>query len=227
MHFGVRLPQNFLHDLRRLGYTDAMQDIAILIPAAGASRRMRGKDKLLQEIDGVPLLRRQVERALASHAHVLVTLPDYDHPRAEILAGLPVQLVAVPDADQGMSASLRRGIALLPPGMLAVIVLPGDMPDLETEDIQHLIKAFRDNFCRTLHRATTEDGVPGHPVLFPADCFPALQQLTGDEGARQVVRANKNRLRLVKLPGDRALIDLDTPEAWVAWRARQSTQEPA
>lgn len=202
-------------------YGPAMLDIAIVIPAAGASRRMRGQDKLLQEINGVALLRRQVEMALATGAHVCVTLPDYDHPRAETLQGLPVQMVAVPDAALGMSASLRRGVGMLPRNLKAVMILPADMPDLTTEDLLTVYQGFLNEPHPTLQQATTEDGTPGHPVLFPADCFTALMALEGDQGARQVVKDNSYRLRRVALPGDNALTDLDTPEAWADWRAEQ------
>ncbi|MBP0483049.1 nucleotidyltransferase family protein [Sagittula salina] len=195
-----------------------MRDIAILIPAAGSSSRMRGKDKLLETVCGVPLLRHMAEAAIATGAHVAVTLPDYDHPRATALAGLPVQLVGVPDSKEGMSASLRRGVGMLPRNMSAVLILPADMPEIETDDLLHLIAGFKSVPHPLLQQATTEDGVPGHPVLFPRDCFQAMAQLTGDMGAREVLRANRHRLRLVTLPGNRALTDLDTPEAWAQWR---------
>lgn len=196
-----------------------MQNIAILIPAAGSSSRMRGKDKLLEDVDGLPLIRRQAAQALATGSHVTVTLPDYDHPRAAALAGLPVQLVAVPDASDGMSASLRRGIAYLPRGIEAVMILPGDMPDLCTADMSKLITSFRANAHPMLQQATALDGTPGHPVLFPADCFQSLSRVTGDQGAREVLKLNKHRLIYVPLDGRRALTDLDTPEAWDSWRA--------
>lgn len=199
-----------------------MQDIAILIPAAGASSRMMGQDKLLQEVDGVPLLRRQALRALESQAHVTVTLPDHNHPRAATLQGLPVQITAVPDAELGMSASLRRGTAMLPRGLQALMILPADMPDLTTEDMLQVMNAFRAEPRPTLQQATCDDGTPGHPVLFPADCFAAMLALSGDQGARPIVKANAHRLRRVALPGQHALTDLDTPEAWQAWRASQA-----
>lgn len=195
-----------------------MLNIAILIPAAGASSRMRGLDKLTENIDGLPLLRRQALRAKATGAHVAVTLPDWHHPRAAVLQGLPVQVIEVPDSDLGMSASIRRGVGFLPRDITAVVILPADMPEIETEDIQKLIQSFQSTPYPMLQQATTEDGTPGHPVLFPADCFMALQTLTGDHGAREILRMNAHRLRHVVLPGRRALIDLDTPEAWTAWR---------
>ncbi|MCT4609721.1 MAG: nucleotidyltransferase family protein [Pelagimonas sp.] len=201
-----------------------MQNIAILIPAAGASSRMRGRDKLLEEVDGLPLLRRQAKRAIFTGAHVCVTLPDHDHPRVHALEGLPVQIVAVPDADLGMSASLRRGIGMLPPMIDAVMILPADMPDLRTEDLVSVVETYQNSPFPALVQARTPDGTPGHPVLFPKDCFASLRQVTGDQGARDVLRAHSNRLRPVTLPGQRAVTDLDTPEAWAEWR--QAKEQP-
>lgn len=200
-------------------HSAAMRDIAILIPAAGRSSRMRGQDKLLKLVEDTPLLRRTAERALATPGHVVVTLPAWDHPRAAALSGLPVQIIEVPDAEDGMSASLRRAAATLPKTFRAMIILPADMPDVTSEDILSLINGFESEITPTLQQATSTDGVPGHPVLFPADCFVSLRQLTGDEGARSVLHANRHRLRFVALPDQNALTDLDTPEAWSSWQA--------
>jgi molybdenum cofactor cytidylyltransferase len=57
-------------------------------------------------------------------------------------------------------------------------------------------------------------------VLFPADLLPELAALTGDTGAREVLTRHATRVHLVPLKGDRALVDLDTPEDWADWRAR-------
>lgn len=208
-----------------LRYKSRMGGIAILIPAAGASRRMRGTDKLLIEVGGRPLLRRQAMAALAAANHVCVAIPGHDHPRTTALAGLPVQIVEVPDADLGMSSSFRRGVALMPQGLEAIMVLPADMPDIDADDLRAVIDTYRRSPRPVLVQATAEDGTPGHPVLFPSDCFPGLVTLNGDMGARAVLGANVHRLRHIALPGARALIDLDTPEAWAKWQACQQAAE--
>ncbi len=194
--------------------------VAILIPAAGFGTRMRGADKLLQDVDGMPLLRRVALRALGAAPLVLVTLPDLDGPRAEALTGLDLQLIPVPDNTTGMAASLRRGAAQVPRDH-AVMIVPADMPDLTEQDFLSVINAFKANLEPSLQQGRTRDGVPGHPVLFPPDCLPAFADLTGDQGARQIVMANSHRLQRVELPGQNALIDLDTPEAWAEWRAHR------
>lgn len=190
----------------------------ILLLAAGASSRMRGGDKLLEQVDGQPQLRRAALAALASGAPVRVALPP-DHPaRLAALDGLPVTRIFVPDAALGMSASIRAGAAGVRGGLM---ILPADMPEIDAKMISHLIEMHSENHRSILRGAS--HGIPGHPVLIPADLLPALANLTGDEGARAVLKAHAARLRLVDLPGQSALTDLDTPEDWATWRAtRQS-----
>ncbi|MGY9048062.1 hypothetical protein P775_09300 [Puniceibacterium antarcticum] len=194
--------------------------VTILIPAAGFGTRMRGADKLLQVVDDIPLLRRLALRALAATPHVVVTLPNLDGERAQAIANLDLQIVLVPDAETGMTASLRRGAAHILKGS-ALMIVPADMPDLTTSDLLRMIRAFEDSPEPTLQQGTAEDGTPGHPVVFPPDCLAAFADLTGDQGAREILRANKNRLQPVPLPAKNALTDLDTPEAWDLWRASQ------
>ena len=71
-------------------------------------------------------------------------------------------------------------------------------------------------------RATAEDGRPGHPVILPARLYPLLAGLAGDTGARTVLAAHAAEVVAHPLPGTRALVDLDTPEAWADWRAGRS-----
>ena len=191
-----------------------MSNLTILIPAAGASSRMRGPDKLLMNIDGLPLLRRSAQTALAAHPAVLITLRPQDDARRTALNGLAVQILTIPDAVEGLSASLRAGAAATTG---ALMILPADMPDLTTPDLRQMIDAARLS-PHHIHRATAADGSPGHPVIFPADLLPAFAELSGDAGARAILQAHQTRIRLIKLPGHHATTDLDTPAAWALWR---------
>ncbi|MFN3972656.1 MAG: NTP transferase domain-containing protein [Gemmobacter sp.] len=192
---------------------------AILILAAGASSRMKGKDKLIEMVDGLPLLRRSACIALACGVPVVVVVPPDRPERVATLDGLPLHCVVAQDARLGMAASLRAGFgALRDTGAGAAMILPADMPDVTTADITRMLEAAAADPSAIL-RATAEDGTPGHPVILPADLWPELEALTGDEGGRSVVARHRDRLRLVALPGRRALTDLDTPEDWASWRA--------
>lgn len=196
--------------------------IPIVVLAAGASSRMAPLDKLTEPVNGQPLLARVAGRALATGAPVVVVLAPDRPARAAAVEGLDVVPVVAPDAALGMAASLRAGIAAVAgrwPGAQGVMILPGDMPGPEAEDLSRLLAVFAEDPARIV-RGATGQGIPGHPVIFPAALFPALMAQTGDEGGRAVVAAHRDRVVLVPLPGDRAVLDLDTPEDWAAFRAR-------
>lgn len=188
--------------------------ILILILAAGASTRMRGGDKLMEPVAGQPQLARIARAALETGAPVRVALPPDRPARAAVLKGLGVDRVTVTNADEGMAASIRAGLAGWEG---AVMILPADMPDLTAPMLHQMLAAHRAEPEAILRGAS--DDKPGHPVIFPADLLPALRRLHGDEGARSVIVGASPRLRLVALPGRAALTDLDTPEDWAAWRA--------
>lgn len=191
-----------------------MTDLVILLLAAGASSRMLGRDKLAEEVEGEPLLSRICRRAALTGLPVYVTIPNDAHPRTGLTG--TARTVPVPDAHEGMAASIRRGIAALPVGTEGVMLLPADMPELETQDLLHVAAHFHGKDGPIL-RATSADGQAGHPVVFPSRCFVALRDISGDQGARALLKLDK--VQYVALPGHHAITDLDTPEAWAAWRA--------
>lgn len=201
----------------RPGWKPAQMNVVILILAAGASSRMRGGDKCLERVAGIPLLRQVAMRCLATGCQVLVALPPDRPSRAAALDGLALTQVAVPDPAQGMAASLVAGVAQVPAGA-AVLLMLADLPDLTSDDLATVLAVQADHPGAIL-RGAAADGTPGHPVLFPPDLRGALLALTGDEGARSVLQRHRHRVVPVPLPDRHAVTDLDTPEDWAAWRA--------
>ncbi|WP_420584199.1 nucleotidyltransferase family protein [Ruegeria sp.] len=198
-----------------------MTQIPILLLAAGQSSRMGGADKLLQDVDGQPLLRRSAIVAQGA-GPVIVAMPASPHPRYDALRGLDLHLVGVPDAQEGMNASLRRALAHVPGDTQAVMVLLADLPDITTTDLNAVMASVDNHPDYLIWRGTTAEGKPGHPVVFHHSLFDQLSQLTGDEGAQSVVRSHPGQTHLHPLPGKNALLDLDTPEDWAAWRAERT-----
>lgn len=188
---------------------------AILILAAGSSSRMRGTDKLLERVEGEPLITRQCRIAAATGCPVVIALPEDRPAREAALAELPHRAVIVPDAAEGLAASLRRGIAAA--GRRPVLLLLADMPEITADDLRLMLARQSAGPDRIL-RGAAEDGTPGHPVVFPEWTLPELARLEGDGGARDLLRRHADRVDLVALPGFHAVTDLDTPEDWAAWR---------
>lgn len=160
---------------------------AAILLAAGASTRL-GRAKQLLEVDGEPLLRRAAHALLATSPVALVVVLGHDAAAMRsALARVDAQIVLATDHAEGLSASLRAGIAALPPDCEGALVALTDQPAL---DAAHLV-ALRDRWHANPSRAAASAyaGVLGVPALLPRGWFGELARLAGDVGARALLRS--------------------------------------
>jgi len=192
--------------------------IPILILAAGTSSRMRGGDKLLEMVQGQPLLRLQAQRALRTGHPVYVALAPASDARIAALSDLDVTCLIVPEATEGMSGTMRGAVAHLPEAPAFMMFL-GDLVALETHDLERVFKARQEQPDHLIWRGATATGKPGHPIIFDGSLRPEFAKLAGDGGGETLVKPLTAQTFLVSFDDDRARFDLDTPEEWAAWRA--------
>lgn len=186
--------------------------IAALVLAAGRSTRMGGVNKLLADVNGVPLVTRTVDAVLASHARpvVVVTGHEADGVRAA-LAGRSVVLAHNPDFTEGLSTSLRAGLAAVPADCDGVAVCLGDMPQVTAAVLNRLIAAYNPTEGRSIC-VPTFDGKRGNPVLWDRSFFAGMARVAGDTGARHLLGDHADRVCEVPMDGDGILTDVDTAE---------------
>jgi molybdenum cofactor cytidylyltransferase len=193
--------------------------IGAIVLAAGLSSRM-GRNKLLADIVGKPLLRRVVEAASASSVDpIIVVSGNAADETAAALAGLQVRVVDNPDYRSGLSTSLKCGLRALPDDCDGAMVLLGDMPAITASLIDKLVAAFDPAESRAICVATYR-GKRGNPVLWARQFFPDMLQLEGDVGAKHLIAANGEVVCEVEAADDAPLIDIDTPEALAVYAAR-------
>jgi molybdenum cofactor cytidylyltransferase len=193
--------------------------VAGIVLAAGRSTRMGGPNKLTAEIGGKPLVRIAAEQVLASRAKPVVVVTG--HQRAEVetaLKGLDVTCVHNPDYVDGLSTSLKAGIAVLPADVDGAIICLGDMPQVDAALIDRLIAAF-DPEKGALVVVPTIAGKRGNPVVWSRRFFGDLAKLDGDVGARHLIGSYPEAVAEVPVTGRGALIDVDTPDALSAVKA--------
>ncbi|HYC65710.1 MAG TPA: molybdopterin-binding/glycosyltransferase family 2 protein [Reyranellaceae bacterium] len=200
--------------------------VAVVVLAAGQSRRMGGPNKLLAEAGGAPLVVHAVKSALASQAVEVVVVLGHMAPdvRATIEKAISpqarVRFVTNPDYAEGLSTSVRAGIGAVNKDTDAAVVQLGDMPGVNSALLDRLIAAFNPVEGRSICVPTVR-GKRGNPVLWARRFFPEIAKLEGDSGAKHLIGEHGDLVCEVEMAGDAAVTDIDTPEALAAWRARK------
>ncbi|MEN2988469.1 molybdopterin-binding/glycosyltransferase family 2 protein [Tistrella sp. BH-R2-4] len=201
----------------------AVRNVAGVVLAAGRGTRMGPPNKLVRQIMGKPLIGHVLDAALESRLRALtvVTGPETDVRLA--IGGRPVPVVVNEDPAAGMSLSLSLGLADVPEGAEAAVVLLADMPGISARHLDRLIDAYDPDEGRLIC-VPVYKGRRGNPVLFDRRFFTEMMSQTGDRGAREVVRAHEDVVVEVEMPDAAILGDIDTPEALAAADAAARAQ---
>lgn len=212
--------------------------IGAVVLAAGLSRRMGTRNKLLQPVDGLPLLLHMIEALGQSRVAPIVIVTGHESDAVQALVARHiaegrVRCVFNPDYAQGLSTSLRVGIAALSAGEAAsgraavprcdgALICLGDMPRVRPSHIEALLAAFDPSDGREVI-VPTYRGQRGNPVLWSSRFFPELQQLRGDSGARALLADHAAVLCYVPMGDDGVTLDVDTNEALATLQAGSPT----
>ncbi len=195
--------------------------IAAVVLAAGRSRRMAPHNKLLlPDRTGKPMIARVVDNVLSSGARpVLVVLGHQADEVEQILAGRPVRFVYAADYAEGLSASLKAGIAAVPPESAAAIVCLGDMPLVTGRMMDRLMASYDTTEGRRIVLPTFH-GKQGNPMLWDRSFFPEILEISGDSGARFLLGKHLESVAEVEMADDAVLRDFDTTESLETLPAR-------
>ena len=187
-----------------------------IVLAGGAGTRFGGR-KLTASWRGGRLIDGALAAAFAAPARSVTVVTGADPavgPAAQAFAAgvgqlERLKLVHADDHAEGMGATLRTGVAALPPDAEGVFVFLGDMPLIPPDILPRLASALAAGAQAAAPRL---EGQRGHPVLFSASLFPALRASAGDEGARTVLQTLGNKLATLDTNDLGVLFDVDRPE---------------
>jgi molybdenum cofactor cytidylyltransferase len=201
---------------------DPSPRVAAVLLAAGGSRRMGEANKLLQEVDGEPMVARVARMLRRSAVDPVVVVTGHDAEAVEAAVGPQVVVVRNPAWGEGMGGSLAVGVGAVTGVAEGALICLGDMPAVTPATIHALVEAFRSTappaICVPVHR-----GKRGNPVLWSSTFFPELATVQGDTGARGLLPVHVAAVREVPVDDPGVLIDVDTSEALDRLRVRPTT----
>ena len=184
--------------------------ISLVVLAAGKSTRMQGRNKLLVEIDGVPMIRRVVQAALQSKVDEVIVVLGWEQERIRAaLARLPCRTVVNRNYEDGQSSSVKIGLADAGASTRAVMILPGDVAMIDTRSINMVAEKYlaeQRNIIVAAHK-----GKAGHPILFDRKLFPEIERINeATFGIKAVVRQHQTEVCMVESGSANVLKDVDT-----------------
>ena len=173
-----------------------------------------GQNKLLLTFKGKPLIAHAVDTLLASAVDEVVVVLGHDADKVrEKLRGKKVKFVENPDYREGLSTSIRAGIAAVSAHASAIMIYLADQPLLAPEEINSLIRAFAE--ARKLNKSIVVPfsvGRRGNPVILDSAYNEAILDVAGETGCRRVIRRNPDQVFVVEMENDHAVRDADTME---------------
>src|ERR1700744_2169318 len=159
------------------------------------------------------MMARTAQRLLSSRARPVIEGLGNMAGRVEAALGkLPVERVENPDFADGLSTSVKAGIAALPDVLDGAIICLGDMPLITGRDLDRLIAAFNPLEGRAII-VPVRNGKRGNPILWASRFFKDMASLSGDVGARHLINEHADLIAEVEMDSDGVLIDIDTPDA--------------
>src|SRR5262245_3639640 len=183
--------------------------VAGIVLAAGSSTRM-GRNKMLLEVGGEPLVRRAVRAALDAGLDPVLVVLGHEAERArDAIAGLGCTEVLNPDHAQGVRVSMQAGVRALPADVGAGVIVLADMPFVTAAMIRTVVERYRAGAAPLIVSEYGDVNAP--PTLYDRALFDELLASTGEGCGKHVVKKHKAEAEVVPWP-ESALADVDVPE---------------
>lgn len=182
--------------------------IGVVIMASGRSSRF-GEDKLLYEIDGVPIAEhifRTVKECGFYHVAAVVRSE-----KLKTLAGkYGFEAIMNDDPEYDTAVTIKKGVSLLPPDCEGVMLFVADQPYLRKETVLEMAETFsKDN--SKIYRASFE-GEAGNPVIFPCFLREELENLNKNERGMTVIKRHPDIVEYSEAQSKNELFDIDKKE---------------
>jgi len=190
-----------------------MNEIPILLLAAGSSSRMRQPKQLLPW-GNITLIEHQILTLIKTGNPVNVILGSYSDLITPLLENYTVSIYINKEWERGMGSSISFGILQIIakyPTADGVLVCLVDQPLVTTSYFEKMLEMYQPGF-RQIVVSQSGSVWKGVPVLFDKYYFKDLSKLREDEGAKKIIHQHEENI--VILEGGEIMDDIDSPESY-------------
>jgi molybdenum cofactor cytidylyltransferase len=188
--------------------------IDIIILAAGKSERMGESNKLLLPFQGKPILQRVLNHVARLPFDQRIVVTGFQHELIEPLIDYAMlSYVYNPNFEDGMTSSIQTGIKSLSKESIGVMIIPGDLPNIDSANLERLTNTFLE--CLKTNPKTivvaTEKGVQKNPVIFSAFYYPEILAHKSKNGCKEIIQNHTKNVTSVEITAEGFFRDIDTP----------------
>jgi molybdenum cofactor cytidylyltransferase len=193
--------------------------VSVVVLAAGGSLRM-GRSKLSLEIKGKTILEHVLGPIREAGIKDVVVVFSEENEKLRYLVPRECRIVINRHSREGISTSLKTGVASVDPRSQGILFALGDQPFVGVDVYERLIQYHR-RYLTLLTRPVYE-GKRGNPVLFDRRLWPELMKTEGDEGGKQIMaRTSPEDIGWIEAADPGVLIDIDTPDEYNKYRGKE------
>lgn len=186
-----------------------------IVLAAGMSRRMGEKNKLLLPLGKKTVIENVIEEIISSSALKTIVVLGYQHAKIlEKLNKYPIDFIFNSSYRKGHTTSIQSAMSLISPQASGFMVCLGDMPLIKTEDYNWLISQFGQSYVpgRPMITRPSYKGNPGNPVIFDKHFVKEIMDCSSADGCKEVIRNNHSNYKPVEVNELKYFFDIDSSE---------------
>ena len=184
--------------------------ISAVILAAGKSTRL-GLSKQLLKINGRTMIEHVIKNVCKSNVgETIVVLGFMADKIIDKTRSYNVKIALNKDYKSGMSTSLRAGLKAVNKDADAVIFVLADQPLVKAPVLNKLISEYERK--KPLIVVPTYKGKRGNPTLIDRALFKEIERISGDVGARSLIKKHRNKVEEIETNSPGVLVDIDTAE---------------
>ena len=186
--------------------------ISCLVLAAGLSSRMIIGNKLLLKVKNITIIEKTIENLYKSNIDsFFIILGHQSNMLSKVLKNFKVPLIINDSYKEGISSSIKKGISKIDNKSDGVMICLADMPKITSKTYNILIVKFKKFYDKTIPLIIIPeyDGITGNPVILSKHFFAELKKISGDIGAKYLIKKNRKYIKKVSISEKYILEDID------------------
>jgi molybdenum cofactor cytidylyltransferase len=197
--------------------------ISSILLAAGESSRMEGENKLVKEINGIPLIKYAVKNILGSAIEELVIVLGHEKLVIEniIEKNKKIKFVYNENYKTGITSSIKKGLNHISEKSEAFFICLGDMPNVNQNIYNKIIKT-RYNYNKKLAPDKKKEIIipmveekEGNPLLFSKFMKEKIFNIADDSNVKKVLDENKSKILYAPIKSTGITLDFNTKKDFI------------